>query len=76
MIEKRKYHASVSMGNKLFVIGGRYTTNCKVFDSYSRNLTKIKSGIEVPDVEIWNFDSVCIGNYVVIFDNFMAIGYT
>ena len=46
MIDKRYKHAAVSMGNKLFVIGWSYTTNCEVFDSYSRKFTKINSEIK------------------------------
>ena len=36
MIEERSHHAAVSIGNKMFVIGGSYTTSCEVFDSFSR----------------------------------------
>ena len=43
MIEGRCVHASVSMGNKMFVIGGSDTSSYEVFDSYSRKFTSIKS---------------------------------
>ena len=36
MIEERHDHASVSMGNKLFVIGGSNSSTCELFDSFSR----------------------------------------
>ena len=55
----------------MFVIGGRYTTSCEVFDSCSRMFTKIKSGIKVPDLKEWYFDAVCIGNYIIVFHSFM-----
>ena len=43
MIERRYYHDSVSMGNKMFVIGGGYTDGlgCEVFDSFSRKFTSL-----------------------------------
>ena len=43
MIEERRDHAAVSIGNKMFVIGGDKTTNGEVFDSYSRKFKLIKS---------------------------------
>ena len=38
MVIKKSQHTSVSMSNKLFVIGGYKNTNCAVFDSFSRKL--------------------------------------
>ena len=43
MIEKRSCHAAVSMGNKMFVIGGHYTSSSEVFDIFSRIFTYIQS---------------------------------
>ena len=43
MIEKRFCHASVSMGNKLFVIGGYDSTSNEIFDSSSRKLFLLRS---------------------------------
>ena len=42
MIERRYYHASVSMGNKMFVIGGEKTPSCEAFDCLSRKFTALK----------------------------------
>ena len=39
MIKERFQHASVSMENKLFVIGRWDTSTCEVFDSFSRKFT-------------------------------------
>ena len=67
MIEIRFNHAAVSMGNKMFVIGGSYTTSCEVFDSYSRKFTKIISEIKDFDVVSTDFKAFSIGNNIVVF---------
>ena len=41
MINERRHHGSVSVGNKMFMIGGRRNTTCEVFDSISRKFTGI-----------------------------------
>ena len=54
------------MGNKLFIIGGYYNLSCEVFDSFSRNFTRVKADlikIEVP----FNSEAVCVGNKIVVF---------
>ena len=43
MIEPRYNHGVVSMGNKMFVIGGYKNLSCEVFDSISRKFTYIKN---------------------------------
>ena len=50
MTKKRRNHSTASMCNKMFVVGGKSTINCEVFDSYSRKFSEIKSGIIVPDM--------------------------
>lgn len=42
MIEKRRYHASVTISNKLFVVGGYRKSTCEVFDSFARRFCYIK----------------------------------
>ena len=42
MIHHRRCHGAVSMGNKMFVIGGRNNLTCEVFDSVSRRFTNVK----------------------------------
>ena len=64
MINERKGHGSVSMGNKMFVIGGNWNMNCEVFDSISRKFTFIKK-IEVVDINC--FSVVGIGNVIFAF---------
>ena len=46
MIKRVCNHGAVSMGNKMYVIGGNYELTCEVFDSVSRNFTTIM--IEIP----------------------------
>ena len=41
--EKRHNHASVSMGNKLFVIGGHKILSSELFDSFTRKFTLLLS---------------------------------
>ena len=66
MIKGRYSHAAVSMGNKLFVIGGRYTTKCELFSSFSRQFTEIEYSL-IPDMRSRYFKAVCTGNYIVVF---------
>ena len=66
LIEERSNHAAVSMGNKMFVIGGYYTTNCEVFDSFSRKFTKTSSKIKGSIFEKY-FNAFSIGNNIVVF---------
>ena len=67
MVEGRSDHAAVSMGNKMFVIGGDHNLNCEIFDSFSRNFCALK--LEIPVLE--NKDSViravCISSKITIF---------
>ena len=66
MIKERYYHASVSMGNKLFVIGGYSNTSCEVFDSFSRNFTVVNESL-IETIKPFNFEAVCVGNKIVVF---------
>ena len=66
MIEKRCDHAAVSMGNKMFVIGGSYTSTCETFDSFSRKFTFIKS-IKLTKHYDSCYKAVCIGQTFVAF---------
>ena len=66
MLVKRFRHATVSMENKLFVIGGNYNSDCEVFDSISNKFILIKSIPKVHDVnavsinyKIYVFQVVC-----------------
>ena len=65
MIDQRSHHAAVSMGNKMFVIGGCKATNCEMFDSFSRKFTKINSELKVSN--FLRYEAFSIGNNIVIF---------
>ena len=65
MIEERDLHASVSMGNKIFVIGGFSTSNCEVFDSTSKKFTSIKC---LKKTCHGSFQAVCLDNILVVFN--------
>ena len=52
MIEERYGHASVSMGDKMFVIDGKLTASCEVFESFSRKFSAIKSDIKLSSTDV------------------------
>ena len=66
MNKERSQHAAVSMGNKIFVIGGCYTTSSEVFDSCSRKFTKIKSFVKLSAIDKSYFKAVCVGSYIFV----------
>ena len=65
--DKRRNHAAVSMGNKLFVIGGSRISSCEVFDSWSRIFTNINSEMKVSALERNIFKAFCVGSNIVVF---------
>ena len=66
MNEGRYKHASVSMGNKMFVIGGYRKSTCEKFDSYSRKFSYIKTCSDFSN-DMGYFQAVCIDNRIVVF---------
>ena len=67
MNEKRDDHASVSMGNKLFVIGGYHTSSCEVFDNFSRKFTYIKADIpKYKNTLLSKYRAVSKGSFILI----------
>ena len=71
MIEERSDHAAVSMGNKIFVIGGVRTTSCEVFDSYSRKFTMLNTRLNKPAIDGQYFAAFCVGNSIVVFHHYL-----
>ena len=66
MNEERCQHALVSMGNKMFVIGGYKKSTCEFFDSLSRKFCFLKtSSYFTPNMRY--FQAMCIDNRIVIF---------
>ena len=70
MIEKRFSHASVSMGNKMFVIAGFQQSTCEQFDSCSRMFSYIKTFSYFTN-DMSQFQAVCYSNQVIIFGEVM-----
>ena len=66
MIKRRNCHASVSMGNKLFVIGGYFNTSCEVFDNFSRKFTVINYRF-VNTMGRSSCRAVFVGNTIIVF---------
>ena len=66
---RRFNHASVSMGSKLFVIGGYKSTSCEVFDSCSRKFININLEIKSTAFDKYFFRAFSIGPNIVIFQH-------
>ena len=64
MIYRRYQHGAVCMGNKLYVIGGKYNATCEVFDSRSMKFTSIK---QLDDNCYYSVSAVSIGDKILIF---------
>ena len=70
MLEKRRYHGTVSIGNKLFVIG---RSTCEVFDSITNKFVFLKS---LPDLKdnffqfVNNIEAVSIGYKIYVYREF------
>ena len=73
MLNIRNWHSSVSMGNKLFVIGGRYYFDVEIFDSVDRNFTLIKCNSNFLTLGNYVQGACCIGSKILVvcasFDN-------
>ena len=74
MIEARCFHDAVTMGNKMFVIGGVNTTSCEVFDSFSRKFTLIKPLSTLSTVGDSEFNAVCIENDIFVLHELVDSG--
>ena len=68
MIEERDEHASVSMGNKLFVIGGYFTSSSEIFDSFLRKFTLIETELPKYDFTLFGLANkvASIGSLIFI----------
>ena len=71
MNDERRCHASVSMGNKLFVICGVRKSTCEIFDSFSRKFSFIKTCSEFTN-DMGFCQAVCISNCIIIFSKVFA----
>ena len=79
MIKERCNHAAVSTGNKMFVIGGYRSSNCEIFDTYSRKFSSIKSFLNVSYTDGSYFEAICAGNKIIVmhglFHDRITVGY-
>ena len=69
MNEERRGHAAVSMGNKMFVIGGYRSSSSEIFDSLSRKFTLLKPFSKLCNIDASHSRVLCVGNRIIIFDN-------
>ena len=67
MLEARSDHASVSIKNKLYVIGGS-SKQCEVLDSFSRKFIYIKPISNIYEYKRFKTQCVTMGNSIKIFN--------
>ena len=72
MINERSGHGSISMGNKMFVIGGKLNKTCEVFDSTSSKFTAIKIIKGISMFYVVRMSLVSIGNKTLFFPKLNA----
>ena len=65
MLNYRCSHATVSMADKLFVIGGNHNNDSEVFDTYTNKFVFIKN---TPEINYF-VNALSIGYKVYIFQN-------
>ena len=74
MIEERYCHGTVSMGNKIFVIGGfkhlTWNLTCEVLDSSSRKFSSLKQMLVVKNLNYYRASVVSISNNIFAFSVF------
>ena len=75
MIEERFNHAAVSMGNKIFAIGGLNNSSCEVFDSFSRKFTSVNATLMKTFKPSRSY-AVCVGNKIIVFSKVWCLSET
>ena len=67
MIERRSLHSSVSLSNKLFVIGGENSITSEVFDSVNRKFSYIKNETFPRLLKYnWKVGACCVGDKIIV----------
>ena len=67
MLEARSSHASVSIRNKLYIVGGT-SRNCEVFDTFGQVFLRlINPGVPVSNSYKCDTKCVSIGNKIIVF---------
>ena len=69
MLNERCFHSAVSIGNKLFVIGGRNSTTCEMFDSETNKFAYVKDVQHIENIGRFqlHFHAVTLGNNIYVF---------
>ena len=67
MNKDRYDHGSVSMGNKMFVIGGDMNLTCEEFDSVSRKFTYIKELSVGRFSDLDSVKAITVGSKIIVF---------
>ena len=67
----RFFHGSVSMGNKMFMIGGTMTKTCEVFDSITEKFIYLKQKLPTPLLFVKS--AVVIGYKIIVFPGFLTV---
>ena len=70
MLQARSKHASVSIRNKFYVVGGSSSTSCEMFDSFSGKFVYIKPISHIDNM--WGVFAtnpcVAMGNKLIVFN--------
>ena len=66
LIRKRSNHASVSIGNKMFVVGGYNNSSIEMFESFSRKFTLLNLPSS-SDIYHFTVQAISVGYKIVIF---------
>ena len=66
MIEKRCYHSTVSMGNKLFVTAGPLDITWEVFDSITRKFTLIRYQTGIKGIYFYESSACCVADKIIL----------
>ena len=67
MIKERWNHATVCMGNRMFMIGGNKTDSCEVFDSFSRKFASVQKLPKYIGKTDFAKRTICVGNKILVF---------
>ena len=69
MLEARSHHASVSIGHKLFMIGGTSTNSCEMYDSFTKKFVNIKAIAQFDKKFPKTMHCVTMGSKLIAFSN-------
>ena len=69
MLNERSFHGTVSIVNKLFVIGGDNSTTCEVLDSKTNKFVYVKDVQHIENIDrfLLQFHAIPLGNKIHVF---------